>query len=165
MIPQSQAPSPDKNRRGGGPKTAAGKKASSRNARRHGLAGITHRQPVCASETQRLAEILCGKDDDPQLMMAAKTIIENEMEMHAIREQELAVVKRLREPTAVALAKGDNGLKLGIASFMVAWLAHREIEARAPQLLEKYKDQLPKRPEEWPDDIPWEWQGTLAPMV
>ena len=65
MIPQSQAPSPDKKRRGGGPKTAEGKKASSRNARRHGLAAITHRQPVCSSETQRLAKILCGNDDDP----------------------------------------------------------------------------------------------------
>ena len=163
MIPQSQAPSPDNKRRGGGPKTAEGKRASSRNARRHGLAAITHRQAVCSSETQRLARLLCGDDDDPQLMMAAKTIIENEMAMHAIREQELAVVKRLREPTAVALAKGDNGLKLGIACSMAAWLGHREIEATAPQLLEKYKDQLPKRPEDWPDDLPWEWQGTLVP--
>jgi hypothetical protein len=36
------------------------------------LAAIINRQPVCSSETQLLARILCGNDDDPQLMMAAK---------------------------------------------------------------------------------------------
>jgi hypothetical protein len=163
MISESQAPSLDKKRRGGGPKTVTGKRASSRNARRHGLAATTHRHHVCSSETQRLARILCDNDDAPQLVAVAKTIVENEMEMHAIREEELAVVKRLREPTAVALSKGDNGFELGIACSMAAWLGHREIEARAPHLLEKYKDQLPKRPDDWPDDLPWEWQGTLVP--
>ena len=163
LISENPAPSPDKKRRGGGPKTAAGKEASSRNARRHGLAAITHRQPVCSSETQRLAKILCDNDDAPQLVAVAKTIVENEMEMHAIREEELAVVKRLREPTAVALSKGDNGFELGIACSMAAWLGHREIEARAPHLLEKCKEQLPKRPDDWPEHLQWEWQGTLVP--
>lgn len=30
-------------------------------------------------------------------------------------------------------------------------------------MLERYKGQVPKRPEDWPDDLDWEWQGPLVP--
>ena len=55
------------------------------------------------------------------------------------------MVERLREPTAVALVKGDNSGELALGKFMRAWLAHREIEGLVPKVLEKYKDRMPPR--------------------
>ncbi len=166
MTRRNPRPTRANRRRGGGPKTAEGKKSSSLNALRHGLAAMTHRQSAASDETERLAKLLCGDDGDPRLVSAARVIVENEMLMRAIREQELAVIERLREPTAQALAKGDNGMMLATAKFMQAWLGHREIETTAPKLLEKYKDQIAVvwvRPDDWPDDIDWERDDGIVP--
>ena len=66
----------------------------------------------------------------------------NQFALHAINAQKIAVVERLRDQNAIALTKGDNSLALAKGRFMQAWLAHREIEARVPKILEKYKDQI-----------------------
>lgn len=50
----------------------------------------------------------------------------------------MAVIERLRDKTAIALAKGDNSFNLGKARFLEFWLADREIEAQVPKLIEKY---------------------------
>ena len=54
-----------------GPRTAAGKSIASRNALRHGLAAITHRQPVLGPEVKQFARVLCGDDNDPVLFTQA----------------------------------------------------------------------------------------------
>ena len=54
----------------------------------------------------------------------------------------MAVVERLREPTAIALAKGDNSFTLAKARVLQAWLAHREIKTLLPIVLERYKDRI-----------------------
>ena len=126
-----------------GPRTAAGKETASRNAVRHGLAAITRPQPALSAEIKRLARAICGDDDDPVLFAQAQVIAENELVLRAIREQQLAVVERLRDPTAIALAKGDNSVELAHGIFMRAWLAHRDIVALVPKVIEKYKEQLP----------------------
>jgi hypothetical protein len=56
----------------------------------------------------------------------------------AIQEQRIAVIERLRDATAVALAKGNSSLILAKAKFMQAWISNREIETRLPKILEKY---------------------------
>ena len=58
--------------------------------------------------------------------------------------QKIAVVERLRDYTAIALAKGDNSRELAKARFMQAWLADREIEALLPKVREKYQEQIPR---------------------
>ncbi len=136
---------PDRPERSGGPRSAAGKSRASRNALRHGLAALTHRPPEPTGEVNRLARAICGGDDDPLLLEAAVAIARNEIARRAIKAQQVAVIERLRDQTAIALAKGDNSLELAKARFLAAWLLNREIEARVPQLLAKYQVQrLPR---------------------
>jgi hypothetical protein len=129
-------------RRSSGPRSTAGARRASRNSLRHGLAAITHRPPAPTGDIERLARAICEQNDDPLLFNAAVAVAENHFLRHAIREQQIAVVERLRDKTAIALTKGDNSLIVAKAKFMEAWLANREIEARVPELLEKYKAQI-----------------------
>jgi hypothetical protein len=127
-----------------GPRTAAGKAIASRNALRHGLSAIVNRQATPSAEIERLALAICGQEGHGALLEQARVIAANEFVFRAINAQKIAVVERLRDHTAIALAKGDNSLELGKARFMQAWLAHREIEALVPIVREKYKDQIPR---------------------
>lgn len=119
----------------GGPKTAAGKKIASRNALRHGLAAVMHRRVAHPTEIERFAKALCGGDDDPSLFEDALDVAECEMALRTVRAQRLAVVERLREVSAIALRKGDNGLIIGRAKFLASWILSREIERLVPNLL------------------------------
>jgi len=129
-------------RRSSGPRTQAGKTRASRNALQHGLAAISHHQPVPSAEIVRFANALRGDDSDPALLAQARVIAQNEMVLRAIREQQIAVVERLREPTVVALTKRDNRLKLAKARSKRARRAEKEIERRLPSVLKKYRDRL-----------------------
>jgi hypothetical protein len=127
-----------------GPRTAAGKAIASRNALRHGLSADIHRQPARSAEIEQLASAICGHDGDGALREQARVIAANEFAFRAINAQKIAVVERLRDHTAIALAKGDNSRELAKARFMQAWLADREIEALIPKVREKYKEQIPR---------------------
>lgn len=127
-----------------GPRTAAGKAIASRNALRHGLSAVTYRQPTPSADVERFALAICGQDTNVALLEQARIIAANEFVLHAIKAQKIAVVERLRDHTAIALAKGDNSYDLATARFMQAWLAHREIESLVPKVWKKYKDQIPR---------------------
>ena len=127
-----------------GPRTAAGKTIASRNALRHGLSAVIHRQPAPFAEIERFAKAICGREKNVALLEQARIIAANEFVLRAINAQKIAVVERLRDHTAIALAKGDNSYDLATARFMQAWLAHREIESLVPKVREKYKDQIPR---------------------
>ena len=73
-------------RRSSGPRTQAGKTRASRNALQHGLAAISHHQPVPSAEIVRFANALRGDDSDPALLAQARVIAQNEMVLRAIRE-------------------------------------------------------------------------------
>ena len=126
-----------------GPRTAAGKAIASRNALRHGLSAVAHQQPDSSTEIQRFAQAICGQNETSALLEQARAIVTNELVLRSVNVQKIAVVERLREPTAIALAKGDNSMELATARFMRAWLAHRELETLIPQVLKKYEDQMP----------------------
>jgi hypothetical protein len=117
------------------------------------LAAITYRLPAPTGDIQRLARAICGPDDDPRVFGAAVAIAENHYVRRAIQEQQIAVVERLRDATAIALAKGDNSFTLADARFLRAWLANREVEASIPKLLEKYdlQPRSTKQPGSQPD--------------
>ena len=129
-------------RRSRGPRTKAGKVRASRNALQHGLAVIMHDQSIPSGEVACFAKAICGDDSDPALLAQAQVIAQNEMVLRAIREQQIAVVERLREPTAIALTKRDNSLKLAKARSKQTRRAVKEIERRLPSVLEKYRDRL-----------------------
>src|SRR5579864_2576917 len=87
-----------------GPRTAAGKASASRNALRHGLAALTHRQLAPSAEVVEFARALCGDDQDPILYVQAVKIAEAKIELRAVRAQKVAVVERLRERHAAPFA-------------------------------------------------------------
>jgi hypothetical protein len=126
-----------------GPRSAAGKKIASRNALRHGLAALTHRQSAPADEIAQFARAICGNDDDPAIFAQAVVIAENEFTLRAIRAQQVVAVERLRESDAVPYARKNNILKLAKVRCKEADLAEKEIQATLPGVLEKYKDQIP----------------------
>ena len=144
-----------------GPRTAAGRATASRNALRHGLSAMVHRQPAPSAELERLARAICGHDENPTLLEQARVVAANELELRAINVQKIAVLERLRDPTAIALAKGDNSLELARGRFMRAWLAHREIEGLVPKVLEKYKDQISTPLDDEVDIVPICLKGLL----
>ena len=144
-----------------GPRTAAGRATASRNALRHGLSAMVHRQPAPSAELERLARAICGHDENPALLEQARVVAANELELRAINVQKIAVLERLRDPTAIALAKGDNSLELARGRFMRAWLAHREIEGLVPKVLEKYKDQISTPLDDEVDIVPICLKGLL----
>ena len=87
-----------------GPRTKAGKARASRNARRHGLAAFhTTREPKMLAQIAQMVDAICQGDDDPQLREQARLIAENQFWLSAVRAQELALLERLRQPTAYAL--------------------------------------------------------------
>jgi hypothetical protein len=62
--------------------------------------------------------------------------------LHAIRQQKIIAIERLKDATAIALRKGDNSFTLAKARFLEAWLAYREIQALVPQVMKRYEAQM-----------------------
>ena len=135
-------------RKSRGPRTTAGKSTASRNAVRHGLAAIRYHHPIETADLARLAKALCGNDEDPALYEQAVVIPSHELVLRAISAQQIAVVERLRDPSAVAL---DNHLRLAKARFLKGKLAYAALIALRNRLLEKYKNEL--KPIRHPDVV------------
>ena len=129
-------------RKSSGPRTAAGKSEVSRNALRHGLAALTHRQSLPTVEIERLARAICGDDAMPQLQEQAWIIAENELVLRAIQTQKLALIERLHDKTNIALARGDNSVQVLQARIRQSDMAEQYILNRCAQIREKYKDRL-----------------------
>src|SRR5262245_15730193 len=133
------------NRRNGqksrGPRTAAGKFIASRNALKHGLTAV--RDLIPSADLEKFARALCDEDDDPALLAQARIIANNDIVLRAVTAQEIAVIERCREPTAIALARGDKRLALARARVRRGKEAEPELRALIAKLLEKYKDELP----------------------
>jgi hypothetical protein len=97
---------------------------------------------------------MCGGKDDAVLLAAARATAETAFVLHAIRQQKLIVIERLKDVTAIALRKGDNSFDLGKARFMTAWLAFREIQMLIPQVMKKHNLPMP----------PMEVAGEIVPI-
>jgi hypothetical protein len=135
-------PSTRSKRRGGGPRSAAGKAIASCNALRHGFSANLYRQSPAPERIERLARAISGGDRDPAVVALAYKIAENQLLLSEIAMHKVAVVERLRERYANPLSSKDNSLQLATARFLQAWLEHREIAARIPALLQKYELRL-----------------------
>lgn len=107
------------------------------------MAAIVYSRPVPPAEIERFAKALCGRDDDPGLFTQAVIVAKNEWMLRIIRDQQVAMVERLREFSAVAHANQDSGLALAEARAAQAEVAYDEIVTLLPRVVEKYRDQLP----------------------
>jgi hypothetical protein len=150
-------------RKGRGPRTAAGKSRASRNALRHGLTTLK-RNATLLEEIKRIANLICQREQNPQLFEQALVIAENELLLRFARAERIAVIERLRDEKMVPLAKGDNRLALVKARFREARVAYPELvkvralveesfKAGRDQEFEELKEPFlsawhPKRPED-----------------
>jgi hypothetical protein len=110
-----------------GPRTASGKGRISRNALRHGLAALKHLDPKLPQDTERMAKVICGDDTNPLLFEQAVMIAESEMVLGCVQAECVGVIERLRDVTAIALAKGDNRIALAKAKSREVRLAWAEL--------------------------------------
>jgi hypothetical protein len=142
-------------RKSRGPRSAAGKSLASRNALRHGLSALTNRPRVPAEDLDRFARAFCGSDADPALVEHARIIANQGVVLRAITAQQLAVAERVREPSAIALARGDNSIKLMKARSRQSREAYDALIRLRDHLLDKYKGQLaPPTPKHIADSLP-----------
>jgi hypothetical protein len=81
-------------RKSRGPRSGAAKSMARRNAVRHGLAALVHRQPVSETEIDRFAKALCGSDADPILFEQARIIAQ-------LRHPAATLAADLRDPTCI----------------------------------------------------------------
>ena len=100
---------------------------ASRNALRHGLATVTRDNPVLFPEIERLAKAICGGDTNPFLFEQALLIAESEIVLRCVRAERVALIERLRDPTAEPLANGDNRLALARDKFNEAKLQYEKL--------------------------------------
>jgi len=131
-----------------GPRTAAGRETASRKALRHGLSAVVHRQPAPSAELERLAKAICGHKENR--LCSNRLVAANELVLRAINVQKIAAVERLRDPTAIALVKGDNSLEVkedrfhdqdfDAGSFIALFLGRPELFQLSVRLVEHCVD-------------------------
>jgi len=125
-----------------GPRGAAGKTKVSRNAMRHGLAALSHRQPVPSAEMEELVDAICAGAQDPLLREQATIIAETEFVVRAVHAQKSALVERLKDRDAIALAHGDNRLLRAEVRHLKSELTIEHLSAQCAGVLERYRDRL-----------------------
>jgi hypothetical protein len=84
-------------RKSRGPRTAAGKAVSSRNAMRHGLASISRDNAAFAPRIEAIARAICPDTSNSLLFEQALIIGETTCILSAVRTEHMAQVQRLRE--------------------------------------------------------------------
>jgi hypothetical protein len=130
-------------RRSSGPRSEAGKDRVSRNAVRHGLAALLHRQTVPSAEMEQLTDAICAGEQDPLLREQAATIAETMLVLQAVQTQKGALVERLKERGTIAITSGDNTLIRAKARIFQRDLAQEQLDELSARVLEQYKDRLP----------------------
>jgi hypothetical protein len=69
---------------------------------RHRLAALVHKRQVLFAEIEGFAEALCNGDNDRTLFAQALTIGRNELVPRTISAQQIGVIERLTDPSAIA---------------------------------------------------------------
>lgn len=82
-----------------GPKTAAGRRRSSRNALRHGLNLPVYLDPALFPEVEALAHDIAGPDNDPAVLNAARCVAEAQIDLCRVRMAQYGLIsEKLANP-------------------------------------------------------------------
>jgi hypothetical protein len=87
-------------RKSRGPRTVAGKSASSRNALRHGLASISYNNPAFAPRIEGIARAICPDTSNPSLFEQALIIGETTCVLGCACAERIWRMERLLDGTA-----------------------------------------------------------------
>jgi hypothetical protein len=91
-----------------GPRTAAGKTRSSRNARRHGLSVPVDRDPALMTEVEEFARRLFGEVEDAESAALARAFAEAEVDLARVKRARLELMRRvLALPSSDESAEDD----------------------------------------------------------
>jgi hypothetical protein len=96
-------------RRGHGPRTAAGKAASSRNAMRHGLAVCLLDEPAGCARVEALARAIVGPDADAGRLGLARVFAEAQLDLARIQAVKVSVMNSHLEGSSLdGTARGNE---------------------------------------------------------
>jgi len=112
---------------------------------RHGLAATKHLNPRLPQNIERMAKAMCGDDTVPLLFEQALVIAENEMMLGCVRAERVGVIERVRDVTAIALAKGDNRIALAKAKsreVLLAWAELVRLRAKIDAMTKEEREKL-----------------------
>jgi hypothetical protein len=94
------------------------------------------------------AKAMCGDDTNPLLFEQALVIAESEIVLSCVRAECVGVIERLRDVTAIALAKGDNRIALAKAKSREVRLAWAELVPLRAKIYAMTKEEQIKLAEE-----------------
>jgi hypothetical protein len=132
-----------------GPRSMVGKGRVSANALRHGLAALKHCDLMRPRDIDLMARAMCGDDVDPLLFERAQLVAESELLLRCVRAERIAVIERLRDITAVALAARDESLARANARLLELDLAAAELEQMRARFDAKTVEERTKLEEEY----------------
>jgi len=98
---------------GRGPRTAAGKASSSRNALRHGLAASLRNKPAMCSDVEKLARNIAGAGADDAQLGRARIIAEAQLDLVRIRGLKVAVMNSFAAEANPSGPEGEGFLGEG----------------------------------------------------
>jgi hypothetical protein len=94
-----------------GPKSAAGKARSARNARRHGLAVPIWAEPQSAADVEALAERIARPDVDPETLICSRRVAEAHVDLTRVRKTRRDLIARARDGKKLELTSGLGSLE------------------------------------------------------
>lgn len=117
-----------------------------------------------AEEIKPMVDALCDGEDDPLLRQQAAMIAENQLWVTYVRAEKVALVERLRDPTAYSLAN-DTRLARGKARARLFDVAAPQLD-RILELIEKTKaaGRDPER-EPIPPELEAAWPPAWLKMI
>ena len=98
----------------GGPRTAAGKARTRRNALKHGLAACYKHDPLLLQQSRQLARALCGDDDNELLFEQALIVGEYDQLLRRITAHRVVVIERLRNSLVIPMSKDHAGTRMKV---------------------------------------------------